>query len=64
MIGKRITLDFRKKDENKYPKIIMKEETDSHLRLHLEFEDGKNFIGDVVTISTNGKYVVEIVDKI
>jgi len=42
----------------------MKEETDSHLQFQLEYEDGKVYIGNVITMSTNGKYVVEIVDKI
>lgn len=62
MIGKKITIDMSSKKE--YPKIIWKEETDSHIRYHLEFEDGKAYYADVINISTNGKYILQIVDKI
>lgn len=62
MIGEKITIDFKRKKE--YPKIIWKEETDSHIRYHLEFEDGKAYYADVINISTNGKYTLLVVDKI
>ena len=62
MIGKEFKLDI--KDKKSYPKVIDKEETDGHLMLHLEFEDGKAFRAIVETITTNGYYFVKIVDKL
>lgn len=62
MIGKTLTLDLKKLKE--YPKIIWKENTESYIRLHLEFEDGKTYFADVINITSNGKYLVKIFDKI
>lgn len=64
MIGKEISIDFRNRNPDKFPRVIIKEETDSHIRYHLEYEDGKAYYADVIRISSNGKYVLKIVDKI
>ena len=62
MIGKELIIDEKNKKE--YPKVVWKEETDGHLLLHLEYEDGKAYRGMVEKITTNGKYFVKIVDKV
>lgn len=62
MIGKEFKLDI--KDKKSYPKVIDKEETDGHLMLHLEFEEGGAYRAIVKKITTNGTYYVKVVDKI
>lgn len=62
MIGKELTIDINNKKS--YPKVVWKEETDSHLVLHLEFEEGKSFKAIVEKITTSGKYFVKIIEKI
>lgn len=61
MIGKEMIIDINNKTS--YPKVVWKEETEAHLLLHLEFEDGKAYRAMVEKITTNGKYSVKIVDK-
>lgn len=62
MIGKELTIDINNKKS--YPKVVWKEETDSHLILHLEFEDNKSFKAIVEKITTSGKYFVKIIERI
>jgi hypothetical protein len=62
MIGKELTIDIKNKKD--YPKVVYKEETESHLMLQLEFKDGATYNAIVEKITTNGKYFVKIVEKI
>ena len=61
MIGKELTIDINNKKS--YPKVVWKEETDSHLVLHLEFEEGGAYKALVQRITTSGKYFVKIIEK-
>jgi hypothetical protein len=62
MIGKELVIDINNKKS--YPKVVWKENTDSHLVLHLEFKDSSAYRAVVEKITTNGKYYVKIIEKI
>jgi len=52
------------KEEGKWPKIKNKYYEGLYIDLELEFENGEKWKGKVITISTTGRYKLELTEKI
>lgn len=64
MIGKKFNIDIQNKD--KYPKVIEKdnETEEGFISVIVEMEEGENYKAIIERISTSGKYLIQIVEKL